>query len=440
MKRSVHPNGNKTAQWIVIAAVGAVLVVGAFLAGWFGRYAAIDPRMRGFLWAVDVTEKNFNGEFDEDALYEELYGLLSPDDFSRHYTAEEYAEAEKEAAGENEGYGLSIDGTGAEDEVLVALVVGNSPAYRAGLRAGMRVYAWSADGGEERETASREEFLAGVRAAKSCTFTAGYSSENTQTYTVERKAYLASYCYYADSDGSFAFLSESGKPVLTEVTERDGALRGADSATAYLRLDGFSGNAAQELKDCLLKMKDRGRENLVLDLRSDGGGALDILVPIAAHLSKNAPAKSPLITTARYKGGREVRYTASAGDYYSYFTPSSRVMVLADENTASASECLIGAMIDYGTIGYGDIVVREETGRTYGKGIMQSHFYNTGPGGDGGVMKLTVATVHWPLSGKCIQGIGVGVSDGAAAVSAPLIHGEEDDMLAYALGRLSSPL
>ncbi len=437
MKGPDRPHPNKTALRVGLVFLVIALVVGAFLAGWYGRYAAIDPRMRGFLWALDVTEKNYAGDLDEDALYEEMFGLLSPDPYSRHYTAAEYSEEEKASAGENEGYGFALSATG--EEAVIALVVGNSPAMRAGLREGMHIYAWSS-GGETKDVTSVDEFLEEVRKSSSCTFTAGYSPEETGEYSVSRKAYLASYCRYADSEGSFAFLSESGEPVLTEVTEREGVLAGADGKTAYLRLDEFSGSAAREVRECLLKMRERGRENLVLDLRSNGGGALDVLVPIAAHLSKNAPARNMLVTIARYKGGQTARFSASAGDYGAYFTSSSKVMVLADENTASASECLIGAMIDYGTIGYSGIVVREETGRTYGKGIMQSFFTNDGAGGDGGVMKLTVATVHWPVTGRCIQGEGVGVKDGAHAVDAPLIRGKEDAMLAYALGRLSSPL
>ncbi len=91
--------------------------------------------------------------------------------------------------------------------------------------------------------------------------------------------------------------------------------------------------------------------------------------------------------------------------------------MLANYNTASASECLLGAMLDYGTIGYGDIYLSEIDGvaRTYGKGIMQTTYYDY----DGGYAnKLTTAQIYWPLSDTCIHGRGILPEDGANTVTA----------------------
>ena len=93
------------------------------------------------------------------------------------------------------------------------------------------------------------------------------------------------------------------------------------------------------------------------------------------------------------------------------------IAVIANEFSASASECLIGAMVDYGAITYEDICLSERGGiaKTYGKGIMQT----TRPFsliGNSGAMKLTTAKIYWPKSENCIHGRGVLPEDGAKTV------------------------
>ena len=115
-------------------------------------------------------------------------------------------------------------------------------------------------------------------------------------------------------------------------------------------------------------------------------------------------------------GGYKQSFKAKGNYYYDYFTNDSRICVLANANTASSSEILIGAMVDYGAVSYGDICLTELGGeyKTYGKGIMQST-YPLLLGGD--AVKLTTAVIRWPVSNHCIHGRGVLVEDGA--LSAP---------------------
>ena len=91
--------------------------------------------------------------------------------------------------------------------------------------------------------------------------------------------------------------------------------------------------------------------------------------------------------------------------------------MLADNQTASASECLIGCMLDYGTIDYSDICLayRGDEAKTFGKGIMQTTYPLIGF--NAGAVKLTTARICWPVSKKCIHGVGVLVSDGARTVA-----------------------
>ena len=91
--------------------------------------------------------------------------------------------------------------------------------------------------------------------------------------------------------------------------------------------------------------------------------------------------------------------------------------MLADNTTASASECLIGCMLDYGTIAYSDICLSERSGqvKTYGKGIMQTTYPVRLLEGD--AVKLTTAKICWPISGNCIHGRGILPDDGTKTVA-----------------------
>ena len=88
-------------------------------------------------------------------------------------------------------------------------------------------------------------------------------------------------------------------------------------------------------------------------------------------------------------------------------TQITSIVVLADQNTASASECLIGAMIYYGGVFSQNKLVIEkgENGKTttYGKGIMQTTYGFIG----GGALKLTTARILWPDEQTCIHGKGI---------------------------------
>ena len=93
--------------------------------------------------------------------------------------------------------------------------------------------------------------------------------------------------------------------------------------------------------------------------------------------------------------------------------------MLADAGTASASECLLGAMLDYGGTEYGRVCLTaaaDGTAKTYGKGIMQTT--RTRFLWRSEAIKLTSAQICWPVSGKCIHGVGITTADGCKSVAA----------------------
>ncbi len=397
--------------------VGAVLFAAVFLlagllAGWLLGVSSVDERARNLVWLLERVEDNYYREVDDETLYDNLFHALELDKFCTYYNVDEYETLVDESRGQNSGFGVSLIYEG--DAVRLYRTVYNSPAERAGLEAGMYLYRYS-DGGVMKDVSSATfyDYLSSVREV---TVEAGYSADETKTYTFSRAAYLAAYCEYRDSEKTFRFRGEE-RTALTETGEGMSAL---DGNTAYIRLAQFDGNAATEFTACLEKMKERGRTDLILDLRCNGGGYLTTLCDIASHLLKNAEGNTPLVATSKYRSGRKDSYIAPRNDYSDYFTESSRIRVLADENTASASEALMGAMLDYGTVGEEDIFLRvsvtdgERAARTYGKGVMQSTFVAP----DGRAIRLTVAEIFWP-NGNSIHGVGLR-AEGNNAVEADL--------------------
>ncbi len=406
-----------------ICAVALALLF--FAAGWLGAWLSIDPRARDLLWAVDTAKRNYYREVDEDALYEEFYAALALDPYSAYYTAEENAAVMDRNAGLGADCGITVSPYDSAPRVY--RVAGCSPADLAGVRAGMYVLRFGASEAELR-AGTRAELAAFLSEAKDIVLECGEEDgSGAALYAFSAAPYRVSYCEYRDSGGSFRFTGE--KLVRTEGGH---ALAGADGDTAYIALDRFYGTAAEEFELCLRLMKERGRSDLILDLRANGGGYLDVFREIAVFLMRDAEGSRPVVATARRRSGKEIVYRAEGNAFHDYFGEDSRITVLADEGTASASECLLGALVSYGTIGYGDIFLREEGGEahTYGKGIMQSTY----GGSHGQAYKITVAEMFWP-DGTSIHGRGVTLADGAVGVPAPRVHGEEDAMLRAALAR-----
>lgn len=400
--------------WAAILA--AVLFSVGLLAGWAVGASSVDSRARNLAWLAERVADNYYREVDDDALYEKFFESLQLDQFCTYYTPAEFERLVDESEGRNEGYGVSL--IEEDGKILVFRTVYNSPAELAGLEGGMTVYRYGA--GEDSLTEGTfDGFYDYLTSHDSCAVEFGYDGGEKRVAVIGRASYAAAYCEYRDGEGSFRFRGKSG-----ELVQVGGGMAGLAADQAYVRLTEFDGNAAAEFETCLKQMKARGKNRLVLDLRSNGGGYLTTLCSIAAHLLKNAEGNRPLVATARYRSGKTEEYRADGNDYGTYF--SGGVIVLADENTASASESLIGAMLDYGTVSPSDVYIRvsgtggEETARTFGKGVMQNTFVAP----DGRALRLTVAEIFWP-KGNSIHGTGI-VATGENAVRAALTASAEE--------------
>jgi carboxyl-terminal processing protease len=156
-----------------------------------------------------------------------------------------------------------------------------------------------------------------------------------------------------------------------------------DGETGYVRFDKFSVTTDKEFKEALIKLKKSGMKNLIIDLRSNGGGYMIAATDLANHFFTD---ERLLVYLIGRKIPRQNYKSTGNGDL-----SDARLVVLTDENSASASEIFAGAMQDWDR---GLIIGR----RTFGKGLVQNGYSLT----DGSMIRLTIARYYTP-TGRSIQ-------------------------------------
>ena len=156
-----------------------------------------------------------------------------------------------------------------------------------------------------------------------------------------------------------------------------------DDTTGYIRLTTFIQTSWHEFRSALTDLMGQGMRHLVFDLRGNSGGLLADAIDIASSL---LPRGSLIVYTEGAHDGRHNYRSRREG----LFT-EGRVTVLVDENSASASEVVSGALQDHDRA---TIAGR----RTFGKGLVQTQERLS----DGSMVLLTTARYYTP-SGRCIQ-------------------------------------
>ena len=394
---------------------GAVcLAIGIFFAGYATSALQYDPEMRTLQKVKNKIQNQYYEEVTDEEFYRVLFDAVNNqllDPYSKYLTEEEYQEMLTEATGEWSGIGLTL-GVAGENGLPIRRVSGNSPAEKVGMTEGGYVSGYGLTETEiSKDYTKFFEFV--DDRAKGEEFFLEFTFDGVKTlFTIAKENFVENYVFYRTNDAGYTF---TGKTAV-ELTETGDKISVLNADTAYIRLTQFNGNAAKEFKLAMNKFKADGKKNLVLDLRGNGGGYMDILQEISGYFCKNTTERKPVIAVAEYSRGQRETFRAKGNYYKDYFSEESRIMVIADEMTASASECLIGCMIDYGAVALQDICVIERGGvvKTYGKGIMQTT-YPFGLG-DTDAIKLTTARILWPTSDTCIHGEGITPELGAISV------------------------
>ncbi|UAB76681.1 S41 family peptidase [Mesoflavibacter sp. SCSIO 43206] len=252
--------------------------------------------------------------------------------------------------------GIGINFYTFKDTITVIKTVENGPSDKAGIKGGDRILEANGKSLLGETNDSLVETLRGKR----------YSEVKLKVY-------------------------RKGEPKLLtfNVTRDVVPIKSVDAAymltedLGYIKINRFAESTYKEFKKALKRLKKEGANSLVLDLRENPGGFLEIAVNIVDEFLED---NKLIVYTKNKKGDIEKSYSTSKGDF-----ETGELFVMIDENSASASEIIAGALQDNDK---GTIVGR----RSYGKGLVQREMQL----GDGSAVRLTVSKYYTP-TGRSIQ-------------------------------------
>ena len=156
-----------------------------------------------------------------------------------------------------------------------------------------------------------------------------------------------------------------------------------DKTTGYIKLDRFAQTSLNEFQTACTKLQEQGMKNLIFDLRGNGGGYLNTAVQIASQFIEG---NKLVVYTDNFRKTGETLKSLPSGMFR-----EGRLIVLIDENSASASEITSGAVQDWDR---GIIMGR----RSFGKGLVQKPVDLP----NGAEVRVTISHYYTP-TGRCIQ-------------------------------------
>ncbi|MEX0986989.1 MAG: S41 family peptidase [Bacteroidales bacterium] len=292
-------------------------------------------------------------KFVESTIEQMLHDL---DPHSSYISAEELLEISEQLTGEFEGIGVSFNIM--KDTIFIVGTIQGGPSERVGILAGDRIIRVN------------DEEVAGI----------GISSAGVQKRLKGDKGTKVDVTIFRKSTGKEMNFRITRDKI--PVYSLDAAYM-ADDDVGYIKLSRFSQTTVSEFEQALMELQDQGMENLILDLSGNGGGYLRMAIELADHF---LGSDRQIVYTEGDKVPR-TDYKATARGLFE----EGRLVIMIDENSASASEIVSGAIQEWDR---GVLVGR----RSFGKGLVQQPFRLN----DGSEMRLTIARYYTP-TGRLIQ-------------------------------------
>lgn len=341
----------------------------------------------------NMIDEEYLGEISTDKLEEGVYaGLIYGlgDVYSRYYTKDEYEQESVTTEGSYVGIGVAMQKYTAGGVQIVECYKG-STAEEAGVKVDDVITAIN---GEDITDTELQDVVSMIKdnEDKDVVLTVQRKGEDTQEITV--------------------------KVSNVELPSVFGEM--LDENTGYIQITEFKGVTVEQYEAAFADLKEQGMERLVVDLRDNPGGLLNVVCDILRDILPEG-----LIVYTEDKNGNRSEETCDGKNPL-----DMPLAVLVNGNSASASEIFAGAVKDYGI---GTIVGTT----TYGKGVVQSIRQLS----DGSAVKLTIANYYTP-KGNSINKTGI-QPDVEVELSPELLNQEEitheeDNQLQAALNSLDA--
>ncbi len=345
-------------------------VLVSFLVGWHGTALqakraledeALYHELEIFSDALSIVQSDYVEEPEaKQLIYGALKGMLATlDPYSQFLDPDSYNELKVDTEGEFGGLGIEIS---LKDDLLTVIApIDDTPAYKAGLKAGDRIV--KIDG----------ELTRGITLLDAVKKLRGKPS-TTVILTVLREGENALKDYTMTRD------------IIKIQSVREAKI--LEDRIGYIRLSDFREHTPTDLEAALERLKAEGMDGLIIDLRNNPGGLLDVSVSVTElFLDRRQMIVS---TKGRFKSQNLEFQSRRRGSI-----PEVPIVVLVNEGSASASEIVAGALQDHRRA----IVVGV---KTYGKASVQTIF----PLKDGSALRLTTSKYFTP-SGRLIHGEGI---------------------------------
>ena len=324
-----------SAMWVITSCAGGFIKVNA--AGYedmlkvYKKYSKLEE-------IYSYIDENYYTDVDDDKLMEGIYsGLVKAldDPYSSYMSKDKFREWNSDISGEFGGIGVTFtkDDNG---EFLIVSVIDDTPAYKAGIRAGDTIEA--VDG---KTYEDMNDIVAVIRGKEGTSLKLTYKRDDSKkTVTIVRDTIQI-------------------ESVKSEVRKDN---------IGYIRISSFIETTAEDFKKALSEMESAKVKGMVIDIRNNGGGLVNEGLEVADELL----GKCTLVCYVDNKGNKTYSYSDKDKTDIPY-------VLLVDGATASTSEILTAAVRDNNG---GKIVGT----KTFGKGIIQ----NTSQFKDGSALKLTV--------------------------------------------------
>jgi len=300
----------------------------------------------------------------EQVTYDALRGVCEArDPFSEFFPPKDFERFESDMQGVYGGVGLYMRPVEEDGLIRVIVPIFGGPAYKAGIKAGDVIFAVNGETVEGRSVEAVSLLIKGVPGTEVKLTIKRPGEQKNLDFTLVREQ------IHIESVQAARMLDKS-------------------PGTAYVMMGDFQETSPKQIEDRLTELRKQGMERLILDLRENGGGALEAALKIADMFLAGGN-----VVVIRFRNGEDEVHKAKAGETFENLP----IAILIDGASASASEILAAAIQDNRR---GPIVGTQ----SYGKGSVQQVFGIDVPEHRKAGAKITIAWFLSPLGRKISRG------------------------------------
>ena len=337
-----------------------VLSIALVTGGWFlqrgvAQESNVYLQARLFEEVLDHVTRQFVDPVDRSGLIDSAIGGVLEDLGDPHTSfinAETWERFRFRSGADADYGGVGLEILHREGWVTVITPLPGGPALRAGIRAGDRIVEVEGASARDWETDQAADVLRGSPGTDVSIVIERPGVDEAIPFTLTR-----------------AVIELLSVPFATML----------DEGIGYVPLQVFSETSGREVREAIEALGAQGMKSLVLDLRNNPGGLLDEGIAVADLFLEDG---SLILETRGRAAGQNERFQAGSGE----LAPELPVVILLNENSASASEIVAGALQDHDRA----LVIG---GRSFGKGSVQTLFRLSG----GNVLRLTTARWYTPM-------------------------------------------